>query len=162
MSIRDKILHSNYFVIIVTAVIAFLILQFIAQPALVYGDSMIPTLHNGELVLLLKTQNEYKRFDVIVTKVPNNSYYVKRVIGCPGDTIQIINGYVYINENKLDDKINIKMDYAGIAKDKIELKENEYFVLGDNRNNSKDSRYDSVGIIKEQKIKGKVCIPFNL
>lgn len=101
-----------------------------------------------------------KRGDVIVFK-PNgntNAYSsIKRVIGIPGDTIQIKDGVVYIDGEKYEEEWDNMTD-AGIAEDEIKLDIEEYFVLGDNRNNSEDSRYADVGIVKLGDIEGKAWL----
>ena len=86
--------------------------------------------------------------------------YIKRIIGLPGDRVKINDGHVYINGSLLNDDplINDKMTYAGIAENEITLGEDEYFVLGDNRNNSYDSRYEQVGVVKGKYIIGRVWL----
>ena len=82
---------------------------------------------------------------------------MRRVIGVPGDTVQIKDGAVYVNGALYDEKIEwiASMEDAGIAAEEIKLEKNEYFVLGDNRNNSEDSRYANIGNIKEEYIVGQ-------
>ena len=83
-------------------------------------------------------------------------YYVKRVVGVPGDTVQIVDGALYVNGELFEEKKEVpSMEYAGVAEDEIKLGINEYFVLGDNRNNSEDSRYANIGLIKKEHIVGK-------
>ena len=105
--------------------------------------------------------NDPKRFDIIVFPYPKepDKHYIKRVIGLPGETVQIIDGYVYINGEKLDESYGSDvMNTAGIAQDPIVLGPDEYFVLGDNRNNSEDSRYAAVGNIKRSDITGRAWL----
>ena len=85
------------------------------------------------------------------------NYYVKRVVGVPGDTLQIIDGVLYINNVIAEEKEDIfdKMEDAGIAANAIKLSSGEYFVLGDNRNSSEDSRSANIGIVKHNMIIGK-------
>lgn len=136
-----------------------LIRLFIATPVRVDGDSMNKTFKNGDILILYKL-SKIKRFDVIVLhEEKDNEKIIKRVIGMPGDTVAIKDGEIYINDEKIDDEYAYGMttDY-----DRITLKSDEYFILGDNRLISKDSRY--FGPIKEKEIKGKVIFrifPFN-
>ena len=134
-----------YIIIVVTVV---LIRTFFITPARVDGESMENTLYNGEIVLLNKIGlkvNGLKRFDIVVFK-QEKDLLIKRVIGLPGEVVE------YINYKKVDTPIKFED-----TKDfKYEVPKNEYFVLGDNRDNSKDSRY--FGSIKLKKIKGKVSI----
>ena len=105
---------------------------------------------------------EYNRFDIIVIDVADE-LIVKRVIGTPGDTVHIRNGRVYINEEELEDVINEHIEFSGLATSRVRLGEGEYFVLGDNRSDSKDSRYLEIETIKEAQIIGQVVfsvIPF--
>lgn len=137
------------YIIIVLVVV--LIRSFIATPVRVDGDSMNKTFNNGDILVLYKL-SKIKRFDVVVlTEADDNEKIIKRVIGMPGDTVAIKNGDIYINDEKIDDKYAYgeTSDY-----DRITLGDDEYFILGDNRLISKDSRY--FGPVKEEDIKGKV------
>ncbi|SFA78047.1 signal peptidase I [Acetitomaculum ruminis DSM 5522] len=126
------------------------------------GDSMSPTIKNGETVLLNKVAyilGSPARGDIIVY-LPNGNTnghtYIRRVIGIPGDKVIIKNGSVYVNDNLLDDDFsNIQIEDAGIADEEITVGKDEYFVLGDNRNSGEDSRYVSNGNIKKKFIIGK-------
>jgi signal peptidase I len=109
-----------------------------------------------------------KRFDVIVFKQSGKEhsfYNIKRIIGLPGETIIMKEGGIYINNELLEDIVNVdEMLNYGLAGEEITLEDNEYFVLGDNRNNSEDSRFASVGNITKDEIIGKAAIrisPFN-
>jgi len=124
---------------------------------------MAETLNNGDQVLINKFVyliSSPKSGDVIVF-LPNGNekshYYVRRVIGVPGDKIQIKDGAVYVNGALYNEKIEwiAAMEDPGIASEEIKLGKNEYFVLGDNRNNSEDSRYANIGNIKEEYIVGQ-------
>lgn len=129
---------------------------FFVDLIFVRGNSMYPTLQDKDVVIISKLKNDYKRFDVVVI-FSDDGNIVKRIIGVPGDTVQIIDGCVFINGCLLDDEYAAApMLDAGIAADLIQLDENEYFVLGDNRNNSKDSRSDKIGIIEKRQIVGSV------
>ena len=133
----------------------------------VVGQAMADTLNNGDQVLINRfvyMVSSPKSGDVIVF-LPNGNershYYVRQVIGVPGDVVQIKDGAVYINGALYDEKIEVaSMEESGIAEEEITLGDNEYFVLGDNRNNSEDSRYANIGNIKEEYIIGQAwyCI----
>lgn len=136
---------------IVIVVVVVLIRTFIITPVRVDGDSMKNTLKNGDILLLYKLSS-INRFDIIVLdEEKDNEKIIKRVIGMPGETVAIKNGKIYINDKVIDD------EYAyGQTSDynKVTLKDDEYFILGDNRLISKDSRY--FGPIKDNEIKGKI------
>lgn len=136
---------------IVIVVVVVLIRTFIITPVRVDGDSMKNTLKNGDILLLYKLSS-INRFDIIVLdEEKDNEKIIKRVIGLPGETVAIKNGKIYINDKVIDD------EYAyGETSDynKVTLKDDEYFILGDNRLISKDSRY--FGPIKDNEIKGKI------
>lgn len=161
-------------IIILLAV--FFFLRFIAQRNIVMGDSMYPALHNKDNIIVSKIHyktNEIKRFDIVVfpytDKNEKTTNYIKRVIGLPGENIEINNGKIYITNSsgrfELEDKYgyyenNIKMQ-GYQASEPVIIGDDEYFVLGDNRNNSKDSR--QIGCIKKEDIIGKgifVFFPF--
>lgn len=136
---------------IVIVVVVVLIRTFIITPVRVDGDSMKNTLKNGDILLLYKLSS-IDRFDIIVLdEEKDNEKIIKRVIGLPGETVAIKKGKIYINDKVIDD------EYAyGETSDynKVTLKDDEYFILGDNRLISKDSRY--FGPIKDNEIKGEI------
>lgn len=136
---------------VVIVVVVVLIRTFIITPVRVDGDSMKNTLKNGDILLLYKLSS-IDRFDIIVLdEEKDNEKIIKRVIGLPGETVAIKKGKIYINDKVIDD------EYAyGQTSDynKVTLRDDEYFILGDNRLISKDSRY--FGPIKDNEIKGKI------
>ncbi len=146
----------------VAVFLAFVLVFSIGMRTSVIGDSMEPALHNGQEILMnriLYRISKPSRGDVIVF-LPNGSQnshlYVKRVVGLPGEKVQIREGNVYIDgvlleEGELFDKI---ID-PGIAQNEILLESDEYFVLGDNRNSSEDSRSGNIGAVKKDTIIGK-------
>jgi signal peptidase I len=149
----------------------FLIVTFVAQRTVVEGNSMSPTLKNGDNLIVSKITYKVKdpeRFDIIVFpfRESKDTNYIKRIIGLPGETVQIDHeGNIFINHKKLEENYGAeKIKNPGIADEPITLGEDEYFVLGDNRNDSKDSRFADVGNIKRSAIIGKAVFrlfPFN-
>lgn len=133
--------------------------HFLFQLTVVNGNSMYPTLKNHQIYLLNKTPKNYNRNEIIVFKSEQlGKHLIKRVIGLPGETVQIIDGEVYINKEKLSEIKNFDiMEKSGVFTNAYTLKENEYFVLGDNRNHSSDSRV--IGAVKLKDIVGKICFP---
>lgn len=171
---------NNLFVLAVCVLIAYFIASvvthYVAHQTSVEGESMEPSLSDGDSIIIQKVSyylGEPERFDVVVFPVNNddidpkgNTYYVKRVIGLPNETVQIIGGKVYINNQELkgDNYCLSKILNPGNASEPIVLGDNEYFVLGDNRNMSTDSRSDYVGLIQRKDIVGEVlaCVwPFS-
>lgn len=151
----------------VTAVAVICALAFMAAFGMqigTVGDSMDPVLYNGQKVLVNKLSYIIlgpKKGDIIAF-LPNGNanshYYVKRVVAVPGEKVQIIDGSLYINGTlqEDDDGLYDKMEDEGIAANEIKLEKGEYFVLGDNRNSSEDSRSANIGVVKSNMIIGKV------
>ena len=158
--------------IVLTITASYFITTNVFVKTAVAGVSMEPTLMEGQVVIVNKIEyylKSPKRNDVIVYKQSNreHSYYeIKRVIGLPGETVKIKNGIIYINDEVLKEKIKTEtIENAGLAEEGIKLDDNEYFVLGDNRNDSEDSRFASVGNVLKNEILGKAVAtekPFTL
>ena len=148
--------------IAIVLMMEFVLVYFIGMRTSVVGQSMSETLENGDQILVNRFMYKVigpKANDVIVF-LPNGNekshYYVKRVIGVPGDTVQIKNGRIYVNGTEFTEKVDVAaIEDAGLAADAVTLGDDEYFVLGDNRNNSEDSRYANIGNIKREYIIGK-------
>lgn len=142
----------------------YLIITFVGQRTKVDGSSMEPSLSDGDNLIVEKLSYRFhdpERYDIIVFPYQHaeNVYYIKRIIGLPGETVQVIDGYVYINGELLDEHYGAEvMLDSGIAKDPIELGDDEYFVLGDNRNHSSDSRDASVGVLKKNQLVGRAWV----
>ncbi|MDE6319530.1 MAG: signal peptidase I, partial [Lachnospiraceae bacterium] len=146
----------------VAGFLAFVIIFSVGMRTSVIGDSMEPVLYNGQEILMnrmIYRISTPKRGDVVVF-LPNGNqnshYYVKRVVGLPGETVQILEGNVYINGLMLaeDDRFDKIVD-PGIAQNELLLASDEFFVLGDNRNSSEDSRSGNIGAVKKDTIIGK-------
>jgi signal peptidase I len=154
--------------IIIIIGIAYVAVSSLGYRTSVVGQAMEPTLEAGQHILIDKFTyviSKPKAGDVIVF-LPNGNekshYYVRRVIAGPGDTVQIKNGAVYVNGTIYDESIVVSsIDDPGIAADEIKLGTDEYFALGDNRNNSDDSRYANIGTIKKSYIVGKAWFYFS-
>lgn len=150
--------------IILIVVMTYVITTFVGQRTRVEGRSMENTLFDGDNLIVDKISYRFKepeRFDVIIFpyRYEKNVYYIKRIIGMPGETIQIKDGFVYIDGEKLEENFGKeKMDDPGIAENLIELGQDEYFVLGDNRNHSKDSRSEQVGVLHREELAGRAWI----
>lgn len=159
-----KIIKEIYpYIVIIIVVVLFR--TFIATPVRVDGSSMNDTLHNKDILILNKLNKNFKRFDIVVIKI-NNTKIIKRVIGLPGENIEYKDNELYINNKKIDDidtsmtKNFSLLDLYGIDK----IPEDSYFVMGDNRGNSLDSRFKEVGLVSKEKILGTTKIrlfPFN-
>ena len=142
--------------------IACVFVYYVGMRTSVVGQSMMPALENNQEILINRfvyLLTNPKPNDIVVF-LPNGNekshYYVKRVIGTPGDTVQIKDGTVYVNGEPFEEAVETDaiLD-AQLAGEEILLAEDEYFVLGDNRNNSEDSRYANIGNVKKQHIIGK-------
>lgn len=152
---------STVFYCGVAILLAFVLVFSVGMKISMVGVSMEPALYNGQEVLInrfIYKITSPKRGDVIAF-LPNGNqnahYYLKRIVGLPGETVQIIDGYVYINGERLPEEEYDKMADYGIAGNAIQLGSDEYFVLGDNRNMSEDSRSGNIGAVKKDTIAGK-------
>ena len=164
--IMRELLNTAIYLICVLGAV-WLVITFVGQRTEVEGASMENTLHNGDNLIVDKLSYRFhdpERFDIIVFpfQFQDNTYYIKRIIGLPGETVQIMDdGSIYINGEKLEENYGmevIKPETIGRAAEPIELGDDEYFVMGDNRNNSSDSRTDMVGNIKRENIIGKAWL----
>lgn len=154
--ILDMLLYFGTVIVVVL-----LIYNFVGQQVEVNGSSMENTLSNEDRLILEKITyrfNEPERFDIVVFRPYENDkdlYFIKRIIGLPGETIQIIGDKIFIDGEALDENYgNEPMRDPGMAEEPITLGKNEYFVLGDNRNHSTDSRYE-IGNVKRNSIIGR-------
>lgn len=160
-----KEIFSTIVYILIVLAVTYLVITFVGQRTQVSGSSMEPTLSHNDNLIVDKISYRFKdpqRFDIIVFPFlyEENTYYIKRIIGMPGETVYIDEtGTIYIDGEVLQESYgNEVMLSAGRASEPITLGEDEYFVLGDNRNNSSDSRDPSVGNIHRDTIIGKTWL----
>lgn len=146
----------GYAKVLSLVVIAVFIVSFrneVATRVIVSGDSMNPTYTNGDVLFLWEYEFDIKRYDVVVVGTEHGDI-VKRVIGLPGETVVIEGGTVYINGKQIAEVYDFFTESGGVAESKYIVPENSYFLLGDNRQNSTDSR--KFGAVTAEKIKGVV------
>ena len=163
---NQKSAFLGYAVYVVILIFVLLLApKYLVEKILVDGTSMECSLYNGEQVLIEKVSRYLDgpdRFDVVVFTKNHSTYtktYVKRIIGLPGESVQIVNNRIFINGEELKEEFGKNpIDMAGIAAEPIQLEEDEYFVLGDNREVSVDSRSATVGIVHIQEMDGVVFL----
>ncbi len=162
-----KELFNTGLYLLVVLLLTYLVITFVGQRTEVEGESMEATLSNGDNLIVDKLTYKFsapKRYDIIVFpfQYKENTYYIKRIIGMPGETLQIDeDGRIYINGEVLTESYGreiIKAENIGIAATPITLGEDEYFVMGDNRNNSSDSRREIIGNVRREDIVGRAWI----
>ena len=158
-------LLSWIFYLLIIVALTYVVVTFVGQRTRVSGSSMETTLSDGDNLIVDKLTYHFrdpKRFDIVVFpyRYEENTYYIKRIIGLPGETVQVVNGYVYIDGEVLSTDIYGAelMEDPGEAENPISLGEDEYFVLGDNRNHSSDSRDPSVGLITRNELMGRAWV----
>jgi signal peptidase I len=164
--------------VVIAMFICIIIYLFIATPNQVRGPSMRETFQSGDLVLTNKLSQwlgetdigkqlglNYQRGDVVVFQKPNHDDLIKRIVGLPGETVMILNGDVYVNGKKIREDYlppalrTVSGSFAGEGQ-LVTLKSDEFFVMGDNRGNSIDSRFAEYGPIKRDWLKGKVIVRY--
>ncbi len=165
---KKKAIVETVILLAVSALLLFGVPRFLMERVIVDGPSMEDTLQNGDNILVEKVSRYFgalDRFDIIVfypdeeAKKSNGRYYIKRIIGLPGETVRIDGDVIYINDEPLEESFGYtQMGAPGIAKNGVTLGEDEYFVLGDNRAISKDSRSESVGSVPLSRIGGKMIL----
>lgn len=168
----QEVLNTGLYLLIVL-ILTYLVITYVGQRTEVSGSSMEPTLTDGDNLIVDKISyrfHEPERFDIIVFpfQYQENTYYIKRIIGLPGETVMIDEeGTIYIDDNdgnglevlyETYGREIIDADKIGIAAEPITLGPDEYFVLGDNRNHSSDSRIPEVGNIKKEQIIGRAWL----
>lgn len=156
-----KEIFSWFFWIFASMLLAVVLVFCIGMQTSVIGPSMEPSLFNGQKIFLNRLIYKVaspREGDVIVF-LPNGNekshYYVKRVVGVPGDTLYIKNGLLYVNDEAVEEYFNDRIAEPGLLGSEVTLGEDEYFVIGDNCNNSEDSRSANIGTVKKEYIIGK-------
>ena len=162
LNVKKEIL-SWILTIAVAVAAALLIRTFLFEPIRVDGESMCDTLQDGEIMLVTKPEylfGDPQRGDVVICKYPGRTEnFVKRVMGIPGDVIEIRSNVVYRNGEALDEPyLTPERNDNGFSMAPFTLGEDEYFVMGDNRNASSDSRKAEIGMVDERLIVGKVLL----
>ncbi len=145
-------------VVVIAVAAALLIRTFVFEPVRVDGNSMLNTLHNNEYMIVTKYQylfDDPQRFDVVICHFPGRggTNFVKRIVGVPGDTVEIRDETLYVNGEAIDEPY---IDFRPVAMAPVTVQEGHYFVMGDNRSNSHDSRAADVGQLQRDQIMGKV------
>lgn len=161
---KEMISWFFYLVLIFGAI--YLIVHYVGDKTVVTGESMSPTLSDGDSLIVDKISYHFidpRRYDIVVFpfQYQEDTFYIKRIIGLPGETVQISEGKVYVNGKVLNDPYAYEeIRNPGLASGPVTLGQDEYFVLGDNRNNSIDSREPSVGVVSRDDIVGRAvfCI----
>ena len=157
-------LFTNSLFLLAVLVLTLLIVKYVGQRTVVVGQSMEHTLYNGDNLIVDKISYRFrdpKRFEVVVFPYAyeEKTYFIKRVIGLPGETVRIDDGVIYINGEPLVENYGAeKIRSGGLASEEIKLGSDEFFVMGDNRNNSKDSRDPSVGNVKKSDLIGRAWV----
>ena len=163
-NILKEILSTSVYLLVVLLV-TYLIVNYVGQRTQVVGSSMESTLSDGDNLIVDKITYRFQdpeRYDIIVFpfKYEKSTYYIKRIIGLPGESVRIDNnGVIYVNDEIINENYGreVILD-PGVAENEITLGKDEYFVLGDNRNNSTDSRDPMVGNIHRDDILGRAWL----
>ncbi len=167
--LKELLGYSLY--LLAVLIVTYLVITFCGQRTVVHGPSMQNLLSDGDNLIVEKMtyqKHDPKRFDVVVFpyEYEKNTYYIKRVVGLPGESVMIdYTGNIYINGELLEESYGMEViKEPGLAASTVYLGSDEYFVLGDNRNNSSDSRDPAIGPVKRDKIVGRAWFriyPFN-
>lgn len=153
------------FKFLICLILVYLLVNYVFRRTVVHNVSMQETLFDGDNIIMDELSyniGDPKRFDIICFKsYKEKDLLIKRVIGMPGETIRIDNGTIYIDDKEIKDRASLdKIENPGLAAYGVKLSDDEYFVIGDNRDESIDSRYSDVGNIKRKDILGKAALVF--
>lgn len=162
--VLKEVLSTSLYILFVLCAV-YLVIHFVGQRTQVLGSSMEPKLSSDDNLIVDKISYRFhdpERYDIIVFpfRYEDNTFYIKRIIGLPGETVQIDGeGNILINGEVLQEGYGKEViDNPGRAYEEIQLADNEYFVMGDNRNSSMDSRDPSVGNITREEIIGRAWL----
>lgn len=162
---RHAIMKEMILYVVIFILCVYIIPTYVIQKTIVDGESMELSLHDEDRLLIDKITylfQDPERFDIVVFYPYGkevDEYYVKRVIGLPGETVQIVGEDIYINDVLLEEDFGKDpIHYSGIAAEPILLEEDEFFLLGDNREVSFDSRYEEVGLVHKDMIAGHTLL----
>lgn len=148
--------------VVVVISIAWFTVFALGTQVTVAGQSMSPELESEEVVLMNRLIYRFKkpeRFDIVAFEREEKKLNIKRVVGLPGETVQVKDGFLYINDEMIESEDGLnRVALAGLAENPILLKRDEYFLLGDNRDNSEDSRFANMGNVTGKQIKGKIWL----
>lgn len=148
--------------IVVVLSLAWFCLYSFGTQITISGQSMIPLLSADQTVLMNRLAYDLgkpKRMDVVAFQREDQRINVKRVIGLPGETVQITGGFIYINDTRLEAEDSLdQASLGGLAETPVILGDDEYFLLGDNRDSSEDSRFANIGNVREDQIQGRVWL----
>ena len=159
-----RVIWGWLFFIFMMVVVVFLAAHIVRHQTKVVGSSMYPSIADGDSIVLDRISYRFlapRRFDIVAfpSRYQDGVNYIRRIIGLPGETVQIMDGQVYINGSLLKERITVEpMNMGGLAQAQIILGEDEYFVLGDNRNNSSDSREPTIGNVRRDEIIGRAWL----
>ncbi|MBE5975839.1 signal peptidase I [Lacrimispora xylanisolvens] len=161
---NNRLRHFVNWIVDIVVVIAFALFLVYAYGTqiVVAGHSMLPLFASGDVVLMDRLSYDFgkpDRFDIVVFQREDQKMNVKRIVGLPGETVQIKNDEIYINGEKLEEPAGLgRISLAGLAEKPMKLGEEEYFLLGDNRDSSEDSRFSNIGKVSGSQIKGKIWL----
>ena len=154
-----SIIRAIVYIVVLISLAWFLVYGFMGQ-TIISGQSMSPLLNAEDVCLVNRLAYDLGnpgRYDVVLfERTDSSKLNVKRIIGLPGDTVQIIDKVVYVNGEPVEDERYQSVSLAGIAENIVELGKDEYFLLGDNTDSSEDSRFSNIGNVQRRNIKGKL------